>query len=38
MTDPELLAAMKVLSVLSMAAQFTDSPFVLLAGLPYGEH
>ena len=37
MTDPELLAAMQVLSVLPPAARFTDLRLCCLAGLPYGE-
>ena len=38
MTDPALQAAMRVLSVLTAPAYFTDSTFVLLTDLPDGEH
>ena len=37
MTDPELQAAMQVLSVLLAPAYFTDSPSVLPADVPHGE-
>ena len=37
MTDPELQAAMQVLSVLSVPRLLYRPPFVLLASVPHGE-